>query len=129
MNFNMCFSFYGETNLWCGLGISMMFSLHGHMEKKNFKNLWKTKIITNLVSSLYIIPVKIVSLFLTWRSNYQVVSLHIKPTDRHQYLHFTSSYRNQTKGSIVYSQALRVRRIYSWGCDLLKHILEMKYGS
>ena len=56
-------------------------------------------------------------------------NLHIKPTDRHQYLHFTSSYRNQTKGFIVYSQALRVRRIYSWGCDLLKHILEMKYGS
>ena len=45
------------------------------MEKKNFKNLWKTKIITNLVSSLYIIPVKILPLFLTWRSNYQVVSL------------------------------------------------------
>ena len=28
-------------------------------------------------------------------------NLHIKPTDRHQYLHFMSSHPNYTKGSIV----------------------------
>ena len=35
-------------------------------------------------------------------------NLHIKPRDRHQYLHFTSSHPNHTKHSIIYSQALRV---------------------
>ena len=51
---------------------------------------------------------------------------HIKPADRHQYLHFTSSYPNHTKRSTVYSQALRVSRICSRECDSLKHISEMK---
>ena len=32
--------------------------------------------------------------------------LYIKSTDRHQYLHFTSSHPNHTKRSIVYSQGL-----------------------
>ena len=52
--------------------------------------------------------------------------LHIKPTDRHQYLHFTSSHPNHTKRSIVYSPALRVSRIYSRECNFRKHISEMK---
>ena len=55
-----------------------------------------------------------------------ITNLHIKPTDRHQYLHFTSSYPNHTKRSIIYSQALRVSRICSRECDFRKHISEMK---
>ena len=39
--------------------------------------------------------------------------LDIKSTDRHQYLHFTSSHPSNTKRSIVYSQWLRVKRICS----------------
>ena len=35
--------------------------------------------------------------------------LYIKSTDRHQYLHFTSSHSNHTKRSIVYSQGLRLK--------------------
>ena len=53
-------------------------------------------------------------------------NFHIKPADRHQYLHFTSSYPNHTKLSTVYSQALRVSRICSRECDSRKHISEIK---
>ena len=52
--------------------------------------------------------------------------LYIKSTDRHQYLHFTSSHPNHTKRSIVYSQGLRVKRICSEKEDFLKHMREMK---
>ena len=51
---------------------------------------------------------------------------NIKPTDRHQYLHFMPSHTNHTKRSIVYRQALRVSRICSRECDFRKHISEMK---
>ena len=51
---------------------------------------------------------------------------HIKPIDKHQLLHFTSSHPNHTKHSIVYSQALGVSRICSRECDVLRHISEMK---
>ena len=44
--------------------------------------------------------------------------LHVKGTDRHQYLHYASSHPNHTKRSIVYSQALRVKRICSEEKDL-----------
>ena len=37
-------------------------------------------------------------------------NLHIKLTDRHQYLHFTSSYPNHTKRSFLYNQSLTVSR-------------------
>ena len=53
-------------------------------------------------------------------------NLHIMPTGRHQYLHFTSSHPNHTKRFIVYSPALRVSRICSRKCDFHKHISEMK---
>ena len=50
----------------------------------------------------------------------------IKPTDRHQYLHSTSSHPNHIKRFIIYSQALRVSRICSRESDFRKHISEMK---
>ena len=53
-------------------------------------------------------------------------NLHVNPTDRHQYLHFTSSQSNHTKRSIVYCQALRVSRICSRECNFRKHISKMK---
>ena len=52
--------------------------------------------------------------------------LYIKPTDRHQYLHYTSSHPEHTKKSVVYSQALRLSRICSEEKDFKKHIGEMK---
>ena len=51
--------------------------------------------------------------------------LYVKDTDRHQYLHYTSSHPNHTKRSIVYSQASRIKRIYSEK-DFEQHIHEMR---
>ena len=48
--------------------------------------------------------------------------LYIKPTDRHQYLHYTSSHPEHTKKSVVYSQALRLSRICSEEKDCEKHL-------
>ena len=47
-------------------------------------------------------------------------------TDRHQYLHYTSSHPEVTKKSVVYSQALWLSRICSEEKDFKKHIAEMK---
>ena len=49
-----------------------------------------------------------------------------KNTDRHQYLHFSSSHPNHTKRSIAYSQAFRVSRMCFRECDFRKYISEMK---
>ena len=54
------------------------------------------------------------------------IDLHIKATDRHQYLHYTSSHPYHTKWSIVHSQALRVSRICSFKNDFIRHPNEMK---
>ena len=55
-----------------------------------------------------------------------LTNLHIKPTDRHRYLHFMSFHPNHTKRCFVYSQALSVSRICSRQCDFRKYISEMK---
>ena len=52
--------------------------------------------------------------------------LHVKPTDRNQYLHDTSAHPNHTKRSIVYSQTLRLSRICSYKNGFEKHLKEMK---
>ena len=46
--------------------------------------------------------------------------------DRYQYLHFTSSHPTHTKRSIVYIQALRVKRTCSEEEGFLKNVREMK---
>ena len=43
--------------------------------------------------------------------------LHIKNTDWHQYLHFNSSHPDHTEISIIYSQALRLTKIYTFEND------------
>ena len=52
--------------------------------------------------------------------------LHIKATDRHQYLHYMSSHPHHTKKFIVYNQALRVSRICSFEEDSKRHRHQMK---
>ena len=37
----------------------------------------------------------------------------MKPTDRHQYLHFSSAHPNHTKRSVVFSQTLSISRLCS----------------
>ena len=41
--------------------------------------------------------------------------VHIKPNDRHQYLHYSSSHPEHTKRSVVFSQTLRVSK--SCSCE------------
>ena len=55
------------------------------------------------------------------------MDLHVKPTGRHQYLHYTSSHPEYTKRSIVFSQSLRVSKICSQAEDFRKHTTEMRY--
>ena len=55
--------------------------------------------------------------------------LHVKPTDRDQYLHHSSSYLEHTKRFIVFSQRLRVSRICSYVKDFRKHSTEMRSWS
>ena len=51
--------------------------------------------------------------------------LHIKSTDKHQYLHYTSAYPDPTKLSIVFSQALRLSRICYNKADFERHLNDM----
>ena len=53
--------------------------------------------------------------------------LHIKATDRHQYLHYGSSHSYNTKWLIVYSQILQVSRICSFENGFIRHRNEMKF--
>ena len=52
--------------------------------------------------------------------------LYPKATDRHQFLHYTSSNPDHTKSSIVFSQVLRVSKICPEKSDLLKNLEKMK---
>ena len=52
--------------------------------------------------------------------------LHIKSTDRHQFLHCTSSHPDHTKRSTICTQALRISRICSNKSDFLKRLEGMK---
>ena len=54
------------------------------------------------------------------------IDLYVKPTGRHQFIHYTSSRPDHTKRSIVFSQELRVSRICSEKSDFLKHLEKMK---
>ena len=51
-----------------------------------------------------------------------VTDLYYKSTDGHQYLHFDSCHASHTKTSIVYSQALRMKRICSRRSVLIVNI-------
>ena len=55
-----------------------------------------------------------------------VTDLHVKSTDRHQYLHFSSAYPNYTKRSIVFSQTLRISRLCSNESDFKRSKEKMR---
>ena len=50
----------------------------------------------------------------------------VKSTDRHQFLHYTSSHPEHTKRSTVSSQALRISRICSYESDFVRRLGNMK---
>ena len=49
-----------------------------------------------------------------------------KSTNKHQYFHYTSAHPAHTKRSIIYSQALRMSRIFPYKTDFEKHFVDMK---
>ena len=55
-----------------------------------------------------------------------ITSLFVKPTDRHQYLHYSSGHPEHTKRSIIYSQTLRLKRLCSLEKDFKEKLSEMK---
>ena len=55
-----------------------------------------------------------------------IVELYTKPTDTHNYLHFTSSHPKHTKRAGPYGQFLRVRRNCTLESDYIKHSLSLK---
>ena len=58
--------------------------------------------------------------------NKLTTDLYVKPTDKHQYLDYTSSNPEHTKKSIVYSQTLWLHRICSFETGSLKRKNEVK---
>ena len=47
-----------------------------------------------------------------WLKNGNITTdFYVKPTDHHQYLHFSSAHSNHTKRSIVFSQTLCMSRL------------------
>ena len=55
-----------------------------------------------------------------------IVELYTKPTDTHNYLHFTSSHPKHMKRAGPYGQFLRVRRNCTLNSDYIKHSLKIK---
>ena len=54
-----------------------------------------------------------------------VTDLYFKETDHHQYLHYHSSHPKYVKKSIVYSQALRLKRNCTFEKDFNRHLVNM----
>ena len=55
-----------------------------------------------------------------------ITNLYCKPTDVYQYLHFELSHPSHTKSSIIFSQALRMRRVCSKKSDLFANVRNLK---
>ena len=55
-----------------------------------------------------------------------ITDLHVRHTDRNQYLHFNSSHSDHTKKLIIYNQALTLTKICTFENDFLRHRYEMK---
>ena len=90
-------------NHWYGLGKLTTFSLYGHIEElqkftKDLKN-YQPSIKFTFTSSKFCVPS--LDLDVHFLEDELITDLHIKPADRHQYLHFTTSYPNHTTRSIV----------------------------
>ena len=60
------------------------------------------------------------------RSGKVFTNLYVKPTDRHQYLHYLSAHSYHTKKWVVFSQTLRISRLCSSKKDFEDHKIEMK---
>ena len=54
------------------------------------------------------------------------IDLHLIPTDRHQFLHFSPAHPNYTKRSVVFSQSLRISRLRSKESDFERNKNNMR---
>ena len=55
-----------------------------------------------------------------------ITNLYFKPTGGHKYLLFESCHPSHTKSSIIFSQALRMRRICSKKSDFVANVAKLK---
>ena len=67
-----------------------------------------------------------VSFFADGTSWVRFTDLYSKPTDKHQYLYYSSCHRKHTKISLLYSLALRLQRICSNETLFQKRVKEMQ---
>ena len=65
--------------------------------------------------------INLLDLTVSLLDNKVFTDLYIKPINRHQYLHYSSSHPDHTKKSIVYSQKLRLKRICSVQADFVRN--------
>ena len=109
--------------------IDDVFLVWTHEEKELHKFIEDLKI-TNLRSSLHVLPVKIVSIFLNWTSNYHNVRLpqiYISSLQIDTYVYILRDSTQSKPNAPLYTvKHLRVSGIYSMECDFRKHISEMK---
>ena len=55
-----------------------------------------------------------------------ITDLYVKSADRHQYLHYLSAHPNHTKQSVVFSETLRISRLYSYEENFIKQKANLK---
>ena len=107
-------------NLRYGLDTPTIFFLFRLMVKKNLKSrLWQI-----LMPSIPIFTyewskksIDFLDLDVALSNGRLESTVHITPTDRHQYLHYSSSHPRQAKRSTESSQTLSINRICSWEND------------
>ena len=116
---------------WHSFDISTMFSLFGHMVKKtgrlpkgfNLINYHPNIKFTHEFNKKIIF---FLDLKVSLSGGQLTTDLHIKSTDKHQYLLYTSAHLDHTKLFIVFSQALRISRILSNEKKIKRNLGDMK---
>ena len=109
--------------------IGNIFFLFGLMVKKNVKTLWQILMPLIHIQFTYDSSKKstaFLDLDLALNNGRLESTAHVKFTDRHLYLHYSSSHPEHTKRSIVFSQTLRVSRICSREKYFQDHCLQMR---
>ena len=70
--------------------------------------------------------ISLLDLIITVSEQTLKITIHIKSTDPHQYLHYASSHPEHTKRSVAFSQALRISTLYSEENDFKNYRSQMK---
>ena len=104
--------------------------LSGHIVSKNFKHFCLV-----LMSSILTIKftyesskesIAFLDLKFSVKNSKIITDLYVKSTDRSKYLHHLSACLNHTKRSVVFSQTLRISRLFSYEANFIKHKANMK---